>query len=364
MTNLNDENQDAALEDLVQAVIAGRPFSKEELEQMVADELSSKAVSEGFEKMLAGRPMSGGGWVILTSILAYLDAFLRENGYGSCGPIYTYDYDIEAQVKALADKDITDGIVAPVKVEPQYSNSFAEEMTRLWAWLVRSKVWRDYDEENLRILEDRAVDNRISMPFARDKLMGARTSTDRLTESFPQPGQLPQDHIPLEMQITRDKNLEIYGTANSHEKVAEKPRRVRQTRGGSKGPDITKFRSDPGQDGVPGPTSPPIFAPTPTPAYTPPASSEFTPPAQRSQHPPPKDRFSGPFTGLSPAAAAALAAPAYTPPAAGAAASGAPQVIINGILPPPTRLADEDFKRCLQREIDQIVWTFDTGMRG
>ena len=31
---------------------------------------------------------------------------------------------------------------------------------------------------------------------------------------------------------------------------------------------------------------------------------------------------------------------------------------------PPTRLADEDFRRCMQREIDQIVETFDTGVRG
>lgn len=186
----------------------------------------------------------------------------------------------------------------------------------------------------------------ITPSFLREKFMTEQTNLDGLQSSFPQPGQLPQDHIPLEMQVTRDKNLEIYDAANPREGVVEEPRRVRQTRGGSKGPDVTKFRSDP------------------SPAYTPPTSSEFILPTERSQNQPPKYRFSGPFTALSPAAMAALTAPEHTPPAAGAAASGGPQVIINGILPPPTRLADEDFKRCLQREINKLVIDFETGVRG
>ena len=204
----------------------------------------------------------------------------------------------------------------------------------------------------------------ITPSFLRDKFMTEQTNLEGLESSFPQPGQLPQDHIPIEMQVTRDKNLEIDNAANSREGLVEEPRRIRQTRGGSKGPDTTKFRSDPGQDDFPGPTSAPIFAPTPPPDHTPPASSEFIPPTQRSQNPPPKYRFSGPFSGLSPATAAALAAPAYAPPASGAAAPGATQVIIKGILPPPSRLSNADFDCCMQREINQIVTAFDTGMRG
>ena len=61
------------------------------------------------------------------------------------------------------------------------------------------------------------------------------------------------------------------------------------------------------------------------------------------------------------AAWAAMAAQSAT--ASGAGAEGV-KVVINHILPPPTHLADEDFRRCMQREIDQIVETFDTGVRG
>ena len=77
---------------------------------------------------------------------------------------------------------------------------------------------------------------------------------------------------------------------------------------------------------------------------------------------PPKYRYAGPFTGLSPAAVAAMVAQS-APSAASAPQSGA-SVLIKRILPPPTHLADEDFRRCMQREIDQSVDTFDTGVRG
>ena len=166
----------------------------------------------------------------------------------------------------------------------------------------------------------------------------------------------------MALQAHKDK-LKALGAANSTEGLVEEPERARRTRGGSKGPDVTKFRSEPIPNDVPALTSPPDHTPPAASEFPLPFSSQFIPPAERSQSPPPQYRFSGPFTALSPAATAALATPAYTPPSvAGAAASGAPQVIITGITPPPTRLADAEFKRCLQRELNDIVRNFDTGM--
>ena len=365
MTNIDDRNQQMALEDIVEATLDANSSPKEEIEQIISDEVSSKIVAEGFEKTRMGRVTAGGGLAMLGFTFAYLDAFLRDNGYGARGTTYTYDYDlVEAQTKALTENAVPDDIDKHVKLEPSYSHSFVEEIILLWDWLVKSKVWRDYyDEENLRIFEERAMHNRISIPFAGDKLMDAQYSADRLTTSFPQPGQAPQDHIPLEMQVIRDKTMKIYNVANSTEGLAEEPGRARRTRGGSKGPDVTKFRSEPIPNDVPALTSPPAHTPPASSEFPLPFSSQFIPPAERSQSPPPQYRFSGPFTALSPAATAALATPAYTPPSvAGAAASGAPQVIITGITPPPTRLADAEFKRCLQRELNDIVRNFDTGM--
>ena len=80
---------------------------------------------------------------------------------------------------------------------------------------------------------------------------------------------------------------------------------------------------------------------------------------------PPKYRFAGPFTAMTPGAMAFMLAAesAAAGPAAGAPQGGA-RVIIERILPPPTHLADEDFRRCMQREIDKLIIDFDTGVRG
>ena len=70
--------------------------------------------------------------------------------------------------------------------------------------------------------------------------------------------------------------------------------------------------------------------------------------------------FREPARYIPTAAWAAMAAQSAAGPAAG---SSNVTVTIKRILPPPTHLADEDFRRCMQREIDQIVETFDTGVR-
>ena len=196
MTNIDDRNQQMALEDIVEATLDANSSPKEEIEQIISDEVSSKIVAEGFEKTRMGRVTAGGGLAMLGFTFAYLDAFLRDNGYGARGTTYTYDYDlVEAQTKALTENAVPDDIDKHVKLEPSYSHSFVEEIILLWDWLVKSKVWRDYyDEENLRIFEERAMHNRISIPFAGDKLMDAQYSADRLTTSFPQPDQRRGDH--------------------------------------------------------------------------------------------------------------------------------------------------------------------------
>ena len=70
---------------------------------------------------------------------------------------------------------------------------------------------------------------------------------------------------------------------------------------------------------------------------------------------------------MSPAIMAAMLMAPPMPASALPAAQASPQniqVTIDNVSTPPTRLADADFKRCMQREINQIVTTFDTGMRG
>ena len=71
--------------------------------------------------------------------------------------------------------------------------------------------------------------------------------------------------------------------------------------------------------------------------------------------------FRDPAHYIPTAAWAAMAASSAAQPAAG---TPNVKVIIEKIHEPPTRLADEDFRRCMQREINMIVNTFDTGMRG
>ena len=78
----------------------------------------------------------------------------------------------------------------------------------------------------------------------------------------------------------------------------------------------------------------------------------------------PKYRFAGQFSAISPAAVAAMAAQSAAERQAASAPQGGVKVIIEKIHQPPTHLADEDFRRYMQREIDQIVNNFDSGVRG
>ena len=109
--------------------------------------------------------------------------------------------------------------------------------------------------------------------------------------------------------------------------------------------------------------------PAPIPTRTPPFGAEVINPTEYLQNmrnsPPLQFTPQEPRSGVSPAVVAAMS---MMPPMSASPGAGAlPQNItvnINSVPTPPTRLADEDFKRCLQREIDQIVWTFETGVRG
>ena len=258
------------------------------------------------------------------------------------------------------------------------------------------------DAERIRALERASLHEYLHqddepVPAAiREALIIARLLRDQLAATFPEPGQAPQDHLPLDMQKTRDENIDIYDSARKATAVAKESPGYAQAatrdrllenreQRESDMRDIQNLPQNFQEERAPKQIlldqleamqvsklnqaeqdSPPA-CPTPAP-YTPPIGTEVIDPVEylRNARENPLSYTPVAFREharyIPTAAWAAMAA--QSAPSATSAPQGGVKVTIERILPPPTHLADEDFRRCMQREIDQIIETFDTGVRG
>ena len=234
----------------------------------------------------------------------------------------------------------------------------------------------------------------------------------RLAGNLPKPGQSPHDHLPEVMDKTKDEILAIYAAAEKanaaaresygHAQAATRDRLLAdreyreemEQRTQELFPVLREVREDLKEDleSIPAtieaerenalnkaekndPAQPksklsPNAATIPA-AYPPRLDTEYIAPVSHLRDPrnfpqpkeAPKYRYAGPFTAMTPGAMALMLA-RESAAAQPAAVEPNVTVTIERILPPPTHLADEDFRRCMQREIDKLVNDFDTGVRG
>ena len=252
------------------------------------------------------------------------------------------------------------------------------------------------DAENITMLEKSSINaylHEYDDATIRDKRLNSRGAQEELFATFPPQENSVLDHLPLDMQKTKDENLAIYGNAYAANRAAiESPGyaqaatrdRLLENRE-QRESDMQSIQSLPHnfqeerasrqilldqleamqesklnqaeQD------SPPA-RPTPAP-YTPPIGTEVIDPVEYLRNARENPLSYTPVAFREHARYIPTAAwAAQSAPSATSAPQGGVKVTIERILPPPTHLADEDFRRCMQREIDQIIETFDTGVRG
>ena len=304
---------------------------------------------------------------------------------------------IEASQKAPKNMSATsrDALMRNLEFK-QFTEQLRQELELFPALPEQKEQWQSTQDrhEALQEYEEKGLDVRN---FGKISVEAAQRAFE---ERLPKPGETPLDYLPPDMRKTKSENEAIIDAALAANEAARESSgytqaaiRDKHLNNREDGEAIERAKQDLSsaqeraeafrwvdfadddarkreraanlteRPATPLSRNKRLAGNRPKPAYTPPLGTEVIDPVSYLRDARENPLSYTPVTFREPAR--------YIPTAAWAAmaaqpAAGEPNVTvtIERILPPPTHLADEDFRRCMQREIDQIVETFDTGVRG